>query len=263
MPGTFNEESFRKHLKTKELAKKIHYFSSVSSTNDMAKELAEQGAPHGTLVIAETQTRGRGRLGRTWFSPEGGLWFSLLVRTANFHLVPSHLNFIAGLSVAETSQRAGIDVALRWPNDIYIQGKKVGGILTESKMQGSVVEYFTAGIGLNVNVPESAFPAPLKEEAASFLSVSGKPLNRELLLAHILLVWEKLLEFYPAHGFAPILKIWKKYTPFLGTQVRVDTSSQMVEGEAVDVTLTGSLRVQDIDGLVHEISSGDVRKLWS
>lgn len=257
-----NEEVIRQHVKTQELGQKIHFYPSIDSTNTMAKELAEKGETHGALVIAETQTRGRGRLGRTWYSPVGGLWFSLVLRPRIPQFQAPHMTFIAGLSIAQAAQKAGVPVSLRWPNDIYIQDKKAGGILTEARLSGGRFEYLVIGIGLNVNVTESAFPGQLKEEATSFLMAKGEPISRPLFLGHTLLAWEKLLQIYPRQGFAPILKAWKKYAAFLGSQVRVDTSSESVEGEAIDVTFSGALRVQDVDGLIHEVSSGDVRKLW-
>lgn len=257
-----SEEGLRSIIKTQELGKNIRFFPSIDSTNTAAKQLAENGEPHGTVVVAETQTRGQGRLGRTWHSPAGGLWFSVILRPQLPGLLAPHLTFMAGLAVAQAANKAGVPVSLRWPNDIYVEGKKLGGILTESKLKGNTFEYFVIGIGLNVNIEESAFPAQLKEEASSFLMVKGAPTPRAQLLAYILLAWEKLLSIYPKQGFGPILKAWKKHASFLGSQVRVDTSKESVEGEAVDVTITGALQVQDIDGLIHEISSGDVRKLW-
>lgn len=262
MADVFNSEVIRKVLRTKALGQTLHFYDSLDSTNVAAKDLAEKGAPHGTLVLAETQTRGKGRLGRTWFSPSGGLWFSLILRPVSPPVALSHMTFISGLSIAQAAAKMGVPVSLRWPNDIYIDRKKVGGILSESKSRGDNLEYLIIGIGLNVNVPESAFPAPLKSQATSLLTAKGEPISRVLLLAYILFAWEKLLEFYPKQGFAPILNVWKKYASFLGSQVRVDTSSKTLEGEAIDVTMTGALRIQDIDSLIHEISTGDVTKLW-
>lgn len=257
----FNESAIRQYLKTKTLGHTLYFYPSIDSTSIVAKELAEKGAPHGTLVIAEIQTRGRGRLGRTWFSPQGGLWFSLLLRPQNPPIMPAHITFVSGLSIAQAVAKLGISVHLKWPNDIYLDEKKIGGILSETKSTGPSFEYLIIGIGLNVNIPESDFPSTLAQEATSLLTVKEKPVSRALLLGAILLALEKLLELYPKVGFSAILKAWKKYAAFLGTQVRVDTSKESFEGEAIDVTLSGALRVQDIDGLVHEISTGDVRKL--
>lgn len=259
----FTEELIRKYIKTEKLGHKLHFHKTVDSTNTVAKELAEKGEPHGTLVIAETQNRGKGRLGRIWHSPAGGLWFSLILRPQDAKVIPSHLTFMGGLAIVQASRKVGVETSLRWPNDIYVDRKKVGGILTESKSIGDQFQYFVIGVGLNVNVTPSDFPGQLKNEAASFLSIKGEAVSRPLLLGNILLAWEKLLHvIYPKQGFEPILKVWKKYASFLGSQVRVDTSSESVEGEAVDITLSGALCIQDIDGLIHEVSSGDVTKLW-
>jgi BirA family biotin operon repressor/biotin-[acetyl-CoA-carboxylase] ligase len=257
-----SEDVLKEHLRTRELGKKVFFFSTIDSTNTMAKQLAEKGEQTGTLVIAESQTRGQGRLGRTWHSPPGGLWFSTILRPQFKNFSSHHLTFMAGLSIAQACAKTGVSVSLRWPNDIYAGDKKLGGILTESKTKGNTFEYIVIGIGLNVNIEPTSFPAQLKEEATSLLAIKGSLVHRAQLLNYILLAWEKLLEIYPKQGFAPILKVWKKYATFLGSQVRVDTSHESVEGEAVDVTLTGALQVQDIDGLIHEISCGDVRKLW-
>jgi len=262
-PDTLTETRVLPYIKTKELGKNIFFHVSLDSTNTVAKELAEKGEPHGTVVVAETQNRGKGRLGRIWYSPPGGLWFSIILRPKIQNLIPAHLTFMSGLAVIQAARKAGIEATLRWPNDIYVGNKKVGGILTETKTNGTEFQYFVIGIGLNVNVQPSDFPAELREEATSFLEIKKEPVSRAIILGNILIAWEKLLnEIYPKQGFAPILKVWKKYASFLGSQVRVDTSTGSLEGEAVDVTVTGALCVQDIDGIIHEVSSGDVRKLW-
>lgn len=260
---TFTEAGLREHLTTEKLGKSLYYFPSLDSTNIVCKELAEKGAPHGALVIADAQTRGRGRLGRTWFSPAGGLWFSLLLRPNEMRVSPTHLTFLAGLALAQACTKNGVNASLRWPNDLFVGAKKAGGILTESKGNGASFDYFILGIGLNVNIDLDAFPKELQEEATSLSIEKKEPISRTQLLAYTLLLLEKLIVgIYPKQGFGPILKLWKKYASFLGTQVRVDTSTESIEGEAVDVTLTGALAVQDIDGIIHEISCGDVRKLW-
>jgi len=260
---TLTEAVLREHLTTEKIGKLVHYFPSLDSTNIVCKELAEKGEPHGTLVLADTQTRGRGRLGRTWFSPSGGLWFSLILRPNEMRVSPAHLTFLAGLALAQACSKNGVNVSLRWPNDLFIGNKKVGGILTESKGNGSNFDYFILGVGLNINLEESVFPTQLKDEATSLLIEKKELILRAPFLAYTLFLFEKLLtSIYPKQGFAPILKLWKKYATFLGTPVRVDTSTESIEGEAVDVTLTGALAVQDIDGIIHEISCGDVRKLW-
>lgn len=259
----FSEEKLKSLLKTEQLGKKICFFPSLESTNLFAKQLAEKGEPHGTLVIAETQTKGQGRLGRSWHSPKGGLWFSLILRPSFRPFLPQHLTFTAGLAAAQTCSRIIPNVSLRWPNDIYVESKKIGGILTEGRTKGNDFEYCIIGIGLNVNLTESEFPSILKSEASSLLILKKEKVEIPLFLANLLLLWENILKIYSQKGFAPVLNSWKKYAHFLGTFVKVDTPTKTIEGEAIDVTLSGSLKVQDLDGMIHEISSGDVRRLTS
>lgn len=175
--------------------------------------------------------------------------------------MPQHLTFIAGLAVVQACSKIIHSVSLRWPNDLYVENKKLGGILTESRAKGDRFEYFIMGIGLNVNLAENQLPEELKPLATSLYILKKEQISRAALLGDILLHWEKILNHYPHHGFAPIVNSWKKHADFLGAFVKVDTPAGIIKGTAVDLSPSGALMIQDQSGLIHEISCGDVRLL--
>lgn len=240
------------------LGASIHAFDLVDSTNEVARALAEDGAEHGTLVVAEAQRRGRGRRGRSWLSPpKANLYFSLVLRPE----LPIHrvheLTLLAAVAVAEVLQEAGFEAAIKWPNDLMIRGRKVGGILTELTLEDDRVRFVVLGIGLNVNLD------PIPEEIARFatsLSLErGEPLPRAFLLAALLAGLETWLEKDVALGFEPVRQRWRELSSTLGRQVQIDDGPAAIEGVAVDLAVDGALLVRDAAGVVHRVVAGDVR----
>ncbi|MEM2676119.1 MAG: biotin--[acetyl-CoA-carboxylase] ligase, partial [Candidatus Bathyarchaeia archaeon] len=188
MPATIKVEKVQESLKTKFFGKYIFFSHEVNSTNDWAKELAELGAPEGTVAIAETQTAGRGRIGRKWHSPKGGLWFSITLKP---NLKPSEtvkLVFLAGLAVAETLRElCGLKAETKWPNDVLVDGRKVCGILSEMKTVGEKVDYVVVGVGINANINvEKELPPELRETATSLKAMLGKEISMENLFKGLL-----------------------------------------------------------------------------
>jgi BirA family biotin operon repressor/biotin-[acetyl-CoA-carboxylase] ligase len=245
-------------LKTRDLRGPIHHFPTLSSTNDLAKDLGRREAPEGTLVVAEAQTAGRGRLGRGWESPPGvGLYVSLLLRPP---LPPSDLPQItltAAVSVARALARAaGLAPGIKWPNDLLLGGKKVGGILTEMETEPDVIRHLVVGLGLNVNNRE--FPPPLADTATSLALAAGRPFSRVELLRAWLEEFEELYRRFLARDFPGILEEWRSYAVTLGREVRVRQGLGEVQGQALEVAPDGALLVKTRTGDIVRVTSGEL-----
>jgi len=250
-------ESIKNGLNTDLIGRSIVYYSSVGSTNEVLKELAVQGAPEGTLVIADEQTAGRGRLGRKWLAPPvTSLLLSLLFRP---NLAPSQaqrLTMTCSLAIANAIEGlTGLSVGLKWPNDIFICGKKAGGILTESGMTGGCLDYVVVGVGLNVNLAVSALP-----ELSGIATSLSQELGREV--SRLELLW-RILEGIEARygslrsGESPHEE-WVARLINLGRQVQVTTSQGVLVGWAEGVDADGALILRDPDGQRERILAGDV-----
>ena len=235
------------------LGRPVLVFATIGSTNDEAKRLAEAGAAEGTLVLAETQTAGRGRQGRQWLTPPGtALAGSLVLRPTLSAAQAARLTMLAGVAAAEAIEAvAGVPAALKWPNDLLLGGRKAGGILVESGLAGDRLDYAVVGIGLNVSAappPEAVqFPATAVAEAA------GRPVDRLALLVQLLAALEK---WYAAAVEGPALPAaWQARLAWLGEAVTAHTA----EGE-----LTGVAEGVDEDGaLLLRLASGERRRLWA
>jgi BirA family biotin operon repressor/biotin-[acetyl-CoA-carboxylase] ligase len=257
-PDRLTPEAILQGLNTRRLRGPVWYFETLASTNDLAKDLGAQEAPEGALVVAETQTAGRGRLGRHWSSPPSqGLYVSLLLRP---FLPPEEVPLItltAAVAVVRALRRqTGILAGIKWPNDIYLAGKKVGGILSEMATAAERLSYLVVGLGLNVNNPY--MPQELDGLATSLARESGRTFCRGLILQSWLEEFEVLYERFLAREFPVILEEWKARTITLGRQVRVVQGLQEIRGLALDVGEDGALLVQRPTGEVVRLTSGEV-----
>lgn len=244
-------------LSTRELGASLHAFDSVGSTNEVARELAEDGAEHGTLVVAEEQSQGRGRRGRTWVSPPGSnLYFSLVLRPPLPCERVHELTLLAAVALAEVLREAAFAVTIKWPNDLEIGGRKVGGILAELASQGDRVRFVILGVGLNVNL----FPLPpeLSAFATSLRAERGEPLPRAFLLAALLASLEAWIDRHLAFGFEPVRARWRELSSTLGRAVRIEDGPNSQSGLAIDLEVDGALIVEDAAGVRHRVVSGDV-----
>ncbi|MFP4445525.1 MAG: biotin--[acetyl-CoA-carboxylase] ligase [Desulfosudaceae bacterium] len=230
---------------------RVHYFPQVTSTMDTARQMAAGGCAHGTVIIAGIQTRGRGRMDRTWLSDEGGLYFTMVLRP---DLPPSSahlLNFLASLTLAGVvREETGAAAMVKWPNDILVQGKKICGMLSEMNAAADTLYSVHIGIGLNVNNT----PAVDNQPAASLQMLTGRPHSRMRLLARFLDAFEAgAKEMRPA----AVIERWKTMAAGLGGPVRVVTRGQEIRGTAEDVKPDGSLVVRLADGTAQEVVYGD------
>jgi BirA family transcriptional regulator, biotin operon repressor / biotin---[acetyl-CoA-carboxylase] ligase len=232
--------------------------SEVSSTQDYAKRLAEEGAPEGTVVVARIQEHGRGRLGRRWLSPEGGLWFSIILKPSCRPASVAGLTLLAAVSVAEAvNAKTGVMAGIKWPNDILIGGKKLGGILTEMKVERNVVDYVALGIGINVNVETSNFPHDLLMPATSILEEAGQESDLGAILDAIL---DNLARDYGLFrdNFNDIMSRWKSLSLVLGRKVTISQPGSQISGMAFDVDSDGALLIRDDQGVTHVVHAGDL-----
>jgi BirA family biotin operon repressor/biotin-[acetyl-CoA-carboxylase] ligase len=246
-------------LRARRLGRAYEFFSACASTNDMVRSRAAAGAAEGLLVVADSQTAGRGRLGRSWHSPPGqNLYLSLLLRPA---LPASHaapLTLLAGAALADTLAKAGVLPRLRWPNDLLVPMaggfRKVAGILTEMATDGEAIRHIVLGVGVNVNGLE--FPPELAERATSLRIALGRSLDRARLLAGFLNAFEPIYDDFLARGPGLGLAQWRRYAD-LGRMCRIDRDGARVEGIATDIDDSGALLVRDDAGRVHRLISGE------
>jgi len=238
--------------------KEIIHFRETDSTNARARKLADRGAPEGTLVVAERQTQGRGRKGRAWFSPSGaGIYASLILRPSMPANETTRITFLTAVAAAETLlHQTELDVRIKWPNDLLVNGKKIAGILTEVNTEKGALDYAVVGLGMNVNTP--GFPDDLREKATSVLIETGKRFPRTGILREYLKRQEENLRRLQTSGFEPILRRWKELADTIGRRIRVEMTDQTYVGWAEDIDPEGVLILKDREGTSHRIVSGDV-----
>ncbi len=247
-------------LQTKRLGRKILFRRVASSTNRWAKELAAVRANEGTVVLAETQISGRGRLGREWISPAGGLWFSVVLRPELDAEEVTKVVFVAGLAVAKVLRELyGLHVETKWPNDVLVNGRKVCGILAEMNTTDRTVNFAVLGIGINANFDTGkALPEEVRTAATSLEDELGENVLLGELLEKLLEELESLYEQFLREGFSPILKMWKRYATFIGSTVEVAGKSEKLSGVALDVASDGALVLKLEDETVKHLFIGDV-----
>jgi len=247
-------------LGTKRLGTKFHYFQEIDSTNSHARRLAETGAPEGEVVIAERQFEGRGRLGRSWESPPYcNLYFSLLLRPA---LAPVHapqMTLMAAVALADTVAAFVVEPpAIKWPNDILLQGKKVAGILTESSCDAKHIEFVILGIGVNLNFPRERMPETIRDRATSLMEVGGKTFSRENFLRRLIQDLDRCYGILEDFGFDAIAPRWEAYFALRGRRVRVEMIDEVISGTATGIDGDGALLLEAEDGVLRRVLAGDV-----
>jgi len=234
-----------------DLEQRIHYFPEIGSTMDAARELAKKGAGEGTIVIAEAQTRGRGRLSREWLSPEGGIYFTLILRPRISPAYAPRINLMAASAVAATIRKLfGLKAELKWPNDVLIEGKKVCGILAEMDAEMDVVNFVNVGIGINANNSVTRF----EKTATSLKDALGKEISRREFLSVLIMEIERR---QPMSMKADLLKEWRRLSVTLNKEVRVMSLGEEVIGEAIDIDATGALILKGKDGSLRTVLVGD------
>jgi BirA family biotin operon repressor/biotin-[acetyl-CoA-carboxylase] ligase len=262
MPGLADE--VRRHRKSGQEAL-IYWHESIDSTNDEAFRLwAKERVPEGTVVISDTQTKGKGRSGRAWFSPPGvGLYLSVLLTPPAQVFTPSPLTLLAGVAVASALERlTGRAPQLKWPNDLQYDGLKVGGILTEAQANRDQISGIVIGIGLNLSQLPEDFPPDLREGATSVLSATGHKADRTELAAAILDELDTEYRKWLQEGFEPAAEAWRQRTSTLGKRVRIVLDDVVTVGLAKTIGEDGSLVIQTATGITR-IQAGEVTEIES
>ncbi|GHG76085.1 biotin--[acetyl-CoA-carboxylase] ligase [Comamonas sp. JC664] len=249
-------------LDTHDLGRTLHHHASLPSTNEKAFRLAQDGAEHGEVVVAEQQTAGKGRRGRVWVSPPGlNLYFSAILRPALPPQRAPELTLVAAVALAEALRDAGANAAIKWPNDVHIDGRKVAGILTELSAEPERVHFVIVGVGVNLNSQAEHFPDELRDTATSLSLALGKPVQRAQFAAALWTRLEEWLDLYLETGFDAVRARWKALSSTLGQDVLVRTDRQELRGRAEDIDPSGALLVRTAEGSLERVLAGDVEQL--
>ena len=245
-------------LHTETFGRHVVYLESTQSTNVEAKKIARVGAEEGTIVVAEEQITGHGRLARGFYSPFAkGIWFSLILRPKFFPMEASKCTLLAAVGVCRGIRRMGLaDAGIKWPNDILVHGKKLVGILTLMSASMEKIDYIIMGIGINTGIKKNEFPEDFREGATSFLN-EGINVSRKDLLAAILGELEKEYSIAQDEGFDKVLDDWRALSVTLGQEVRVIFGDDSYTGKAVDIDRDGCLLV-NTGSEVKRVIAGDV-----
>ncbi len=246
------------------LGSRVRLFEEVGSTNDAAWQQAEgPGLPHGALILAESQTAGRGREGRAWFSPRSaGLWFSVAVRPDLEGSRLPLLTQMTGVQIALALERAvGLESLVKWPNDLLIDGRKAAGILTEARSSGSAPPLAVIGVGIDVNQTEDEFPPDLQGTATSLRAVAGAPLDRAAILDAVLDAMEEGYRALRAGDLASLEEALLARSAVLGRRVRIRGPQEAWTGRVVEQTLSKGLSLREEEGGVRRIPGEAIRSL--
>ncbi len=242
----------------------MHYYDVVDSTQTIAHKLAQEGAPHGTVVIGEEQTAGRGRMARPWESAHGtGIWMTVIVRPDVTPQQASSYTLVVAVAItmAIKTLYKHVEPAIKWPNDLLINGKKCTGILTEMQAEADCVQALLVGIGINANQVASDFSPDIADIATSLRLEADEEINRAALVASILQYLEQFTALYVKEGFASMKALWEQLSCTIGQRIEVTTIRERFEGVASGITNDGVLQLTQDDGTVRIIYAGDIKLL--
>lgn len=251
----------QKNLETRVIGSRFRYFDHTPSTNSMGKQLCADGDPgrlHGTVIVAEEQTGGVGRMGRTWISPAGGIWITIILKP---HVPVDHIFMITmagSLAVARAIRKEfGLGALIKWPNDIFIGKKKIGGLLLEMAAEADTVHYCLVGIGIDVNNPVKDFAADLQRDITSISAELGHEVDRASFLARILKEFENRYLLVESGEYEAVTQEWKSLSATLENRVQIRTLKNSFEGEAIDIDEFGALIVRKDNGKLERVVAGD------
>ncbi|HEV8717463.1 MAG TPA: biotin--[acetyl-CoA-carboxylase] ligase [Candidatus Binatia bacterium] len=251
-----------RQLQTRFLGTPLHFFETIDSTNTYAARLAREGAAEGTIVIADSQSGGKGRLGRSWVSPPGvNLYLSAILRPPVPAATVPQLNLLAAVAVADTIvQVCGLTPAIKWPNDVLVGGKKVCGILAEMQTEAGALRAVVLGIGVNLNAPLSAFPEELRDKASSLFLAGSRLIDRPAFAAALLTHLEKLYVLWLEEGFPALRPAWEHHAVWMiGSPITVAAPEGTVAGTVLGLDSDGALLLQEGNsGTPRRLLAGDV-----
>lgn len=246
-------------LQTEFVGQSIYSYKTVTSTQTIARELADSGVADGTVVISNEQTEGTGRLKRKWHSPSnGGIWLSLILKP---DIPPHHapqLTLLTAVAVVQALKKIGVEAGIKWPNDVLIHGRKIAGILTELHAESDQIHHVIIGIGININQTYESFPDEIKEIATSVKIEKNQRIDQSEFLQDLFVSLEDLYMIFLEKGFEPIKQIWEKHSITIGRKVTVHNSQGTLTGIATGINQDGVLKVVDDDQKSHLVYSGDI-----
>lgn len=259
-PDLLSPAEVKPFLRTEWIGKTIHYFRTVDSTNTQAYQLALRGAGEGEIVLAESQEKGKGRLGRHWFSPPfRNLYLSVILRPKIPPQQAPLITLMAAVATAEAIERtSGLRPMMKWPNDLLTKGRKLAGLLNEIHSETDRVHFVILGIGVNLNTDERTFSKEIREFATSLKRETGKTVSRKVFLQHLLQALEKWYDVFNREGGFSILEAWRNWAHIEGKQVKITSFGESLTGKAVDVNSDGALILETANGQRKRIVAGDV-----
>lgn len=264
VPDKVDMGQLQQFLTTERYGRQMHYYDTVDSTQLVAHELVRSGAPDGTVVIAEHQSAGRGRMMREWESSEGkGIWMTVIIRpNVAPHQAPQ-FTLVTAVSIVQAMKACfnNFTPEIKWPNDILINGKKTTGILTEMVAEADRIQALLIGIGINVNQQPEDFPDELQNIATSIAIEEGEPIERVHFVANVLDFLEHYSDHYVKNGFGMIKALWEESSGTIGKQVKATTLREVVEGEAISITESGVLEIRQANGEIKSVYSADIEIL--
>jgi BirA family biotin operon repressor/biotin-[acetyl-CoA-carboxylase] ligase len=258
-PEPLQLDEVRDGLTTKRIGTEFYYFLELDSTNNFARRLAEQATSAGAIVIAEEQTQGRGRSGRSWVSPPYvNLYLSIVLRP---ELPPAHapqITLMAAVALADTVASFMSLPVIKWPNDILVNGKKLAGILTEASSTSEQIDFVILGIGINLNFPEQLMPEAIRQRATSLLIATQNNIRREVFLRRLIQDLDRCYGILEESGFDAIMPLWQARFGLRDRRVRVDMMDETIFGRARGIDRDGALIVEADNGKFQRVIAGDV-----
>lgn len=263
-PDVIDPHEVQAHCEKGRVGQRLEFLTVTASTNADAFRLAEQGAIEGTVVLADSQSGGKGRRGRVWASPPGvNLYCSVVLRPAIMPHEAPQLTFLSAVAVARAIELiTGLTPEIKWPNDLLLSGKKVAGLLNEMSAETDGINFVILGIGVNLNMTADQFPDDLRHPATSLLLESGTPVNRSHFTSTMLRELDRLYAGFLTHEFGPVRDEWQRRCNARGRKVLVtDSGTECSGGQFVGIDTDGAMLLRSEDDKIHRITCGDVRIL--
>jgi BirA family transcriptional regulator, biotin operon repressor / biotin---[acetyl-CoA-carboxylase] ligase len=259
-PDTLCDIELTAGLATKRIGRRIISVRETESTNQLAFRTAEEGAEDGTVVLAESQTGGKGRLGRSWESPPGvNLYCSVILRPPIVPVSAPQLTFLSAVAVARAIEAVTrLQSRIKWPNDILVNGRKVAGLLNEMSAETDTIHWVVLGIGVNINMGREQFPDGLRHPASSLLLEQGSPVARAEFTRSLLSILDSLYDDFLCRGFESVREEWLARATIQGQRVSVSSGNGEIEGTVIGIDTDGALLLRRLDGFSHRVLAGDV-----
>lgn len=263
VPDSLSHEEIVSNLKTRWLAHSYHYLSTIGSTNDYTLLLAAEGAPHGTLVVAEEQTKGRGRLKREWISyPNRGIYLSILLRDILPVRVAPQSTYIGSLALVKMlREEFGINASIKWPNDVLINGRKAAGILTEMQSDQDFSRFSVMGVGINVNHSREEMAGPFRYPATSIAIEVGFAVKRQKVLLQFLSQFEREYDRFLQKGISVLIPEIEEHSQMVGKIITVVCGNREIVGKAKGISPEGALLLLQEDGSQETVWAGDILRV--